>query len=178
MALCLLAAGGVSAQRCLPGMRGIALRGGTADGAAGSFYGGVAVETFARNSNKWVVGAEYLERRFDYDTGPIPVEQFTAEVGYYKYLWADPSRTVYLSLGGSALAGYEALNRGERTLPDGAMLTGKDGAVFGLAATLQLESYLTDRIVIGIHARQRALWGSNVGNGRFQTGISIKFMFN
>ena len=41
----------------------------------------------------------------------IPVEQFTAEGGYYLKFLSDRRKTFFLSLGLSALAGYEVSNK-------------------------------------------------------------------
>ena len=44
--------------------------------------------------------------------------------------------------------GYETLNWGEKVLYDGSMLSYRDAFVYGGALTLELESYVTDRIVL------------------------------
>lgn len=92
----------------------------------------------------------------------VPCAQFTAEGGYYLKFLSDPTRTVFLSIGGSALAGYETVNWGDRMLYDGSTLLAKDAFVYGGAITLELETYLTDRIVLLANIRERALWGSSL----------------
>ena len=69
--LCLVFTDQVHAQRSLPGMRGIQLTGGMVDEIYSSkndneagYYFGVAMATYAKNGNKWVFGAEYLERYY------------------------------------------------------------------------------------------------------------------
>ena len=42
---------------------------------------------------------------------------------------------------------------GDKLLPDGSTLTDKDGFVYGGALTLELESYITDRVV-DVYKRQ------------------------
>ena len=69
---------------------------------------------------------------------------------------SDRKKTFFLSLGLSALAGYETSNWGDKLLPDGSTLTDKDGFVYGGALTLELESYITDRVVFLINARKDA----------------------
>ena len=59
------------AQRCLPGMRGIELRAGTVDGFKQeknkeAFYLGAAISKYVSGGNKWVFGAEYLQKNYDY----------------------------------------------------------------------------------------------------------------
>lgn len=76
----------------------------------------------------------------------------------------------------SALAGYETSNWGDKLLPDGSTLTDKDGFVYGSALTLELESYITDRVVFLINARERCLFGSSVGKFHTQFGMELKFI--
>lgn len=179
-AMLVLFGGQANAQRYLPEMRGIELRGGFTDGFGKplDFYTGVALVTYTRQANRWVVGAEFLQKSYGYRDIHIPRVQFTAEGGYYLKFLSDPSKTFFLSLGGSALAGYETVNRGDRQLPDGAVLTTKDSFIYGAALTLELESYITDRIVLLASLRERCLWGSKVGLFSTQFGLGVRIMIN
>lgn len=182
--LCLAFAGRAEAQRYLPGQRGIELRGGLSESfslsreAGQGYYGGIALSTYNKKGNRWVFGGEYLQKLYGYRDMLIPVSQFTAEGGYYLKFLSDPSKTVFLSIGGSAMAGYEVRNWGERMLFDGSMITGKDSFLYGGAVTFEVETFITDRIIFLLNARERILWGSSVGNFRFQAGIGIKFIIN
>ena len=124
------------------------------------------------------MAGEYLHKKYDNKDMRIPVEQFTAEGGYYLKFLSDPSRTVFLSIGGSALAGYETVNWGDRMLFDGSTLLAKDAFVYGGAITLELETYLTDRIVLLANIRERALWGSSLDLFTTQFGLGIKFIIH
>ena len=108
-AMLVLFGGQANAQRCLPGMRGIELRGGFTDGFGKpvDFYTGIAMSTYTKHANRWVVGAEYLQKSYGYRDMQIPRAQFTLEGGYFLKFLSDPSKTFFLSIGGSALAGYE-----------------------------------------------------------------------
>ena len=64
-----LSVGQADAQRCLPKMRGIELRGGMADGFYShadrndaGYYIGAAPSTYTKGGDKWVVGVVYLQR--------------------------------------------------------------------------------------------------------------------
>lgn len=187
-AICLFAAvvslalfsGQAYAQRCLPGMKGVELRGGFAEGSKSplNHYAGFAVSVYTKRTNRWVVGAEYLLKNYGYRDISLPRAQFTAEGGYYLKFLSDPSKTLYLSVGGSALAGYETVNWGGRTLYDGSRLLAKDAFVYGGAVTLELETYVTDRIVLLAHVRERALWGGSLGVFTTQFGLGVKFIIN
>ncbi|MDR3057351.1 MAG: conjugal transfer protein TraO [Prevotella sp.] len=185
LALCFALTGGAYAQRCLPGMRGIQVTGGMVDGFYNSasrnetgYYFGAAMATYAKNGNKWVFGGEYLQRYYPYKETRIPVAQFTAEGGYYLNILADGSKTFFLLLGGSAVAGYETSNWGDKILYDGSTLQNKDAFIYGGAITLEIETYLTDRVVLLLTGRERILFGSDVSKFHTQFGIGLRFMLN
>ena len=73
------------AQRYLPGMKGLQVTAGMADGVhwnTGSdfaYHIGAAYSVYTKNANRWVIGGEYLHKKYDYKDMRIPVEQFTAE---------------------------------------------------------------------------------------------------
>ena len=120
------------AQRYLPGMKGLQVTAGMADGVHWNsdtdfaYHIGAAYSVYTKNANRWVIGGEYLHKKYDYKDMQIPVEQFTAEGGYYLKFLSDRRKTFFLSLGLSALAGYEVSNKNEKLLPDGATLLDKD----------------------------------------------------
>ena len=174
-AMLVLFGGQANAQRCLPGMQGIELRGGFTDGFGKpvDFYTGIAMSTYTKHANRWVVGAEYLQKSYGYRDMQIPRAQFTLEGGYFLKFLSDPSKTFFLSIGGSALTGYETGNWGGKQVP-----TTKDAFIYGGAVTLELESYITDRIVLLATVRERCLWGSKVGLFSTQFGMGVKFIIN
>lgn len=180
--LCLSFIGQAQAQRYLPGMRGVQFTGGLSDnmqfknGDGFGFHAGIALATYTKNANRWVIGAEYLEKRFDYKNNLYPVAQITGEGGYYMMFLSDPKKIFFTSLGISALAGYESVNWGNRMLPDGSMLLDEDNFIYGGALTLELESYVSDRVVLLINARQRVLFGGDCGLFRTQIGLGVKFI--
>lgn len=185
LALCFALPGGSYAQRCLPGMRGIQVTGGMVDGIYSSkpdneagYYFGAAMATYAKNGNKWVFGAEFMQRYYPYREIRIPVSQFTAEGGFYLKILSDASKTFFLNLGGSALVGYETVNWGEKSLYDGSTLRDKDSFIGGGAITLEIETYLSDRVVLLFTGRERVLWGNSTGHFHTQFGIGLKFIIN
>lgn len=133
---------------------------------------------YTKNANLWVIGGEYLHKKYDYKDMRIPEEQFIAEGGYCLKFLSDRRKTFFLSLGLSTLAGYETRNRGDKLLPDGATLLDKDCFIYGSALTLELETYLTDRVVLFVNARERMLFGSDIGKFHTQVGLGLKFIIN
>lgn len=180
-----LSAGQAYAQRCLPKMKGIELRGGMADGfytddlhnKAGYWFG-AALSSYTKGGNKWVYGAEFLQVHRPYRELRLPVSQFTAEGGFYYNFLSDNRKIMFLYIGGSALAGYETVNWGEKLLYDGSRLNNRDAFIYGCAATLEMEVYLADRIALTASVRERFLWGGITGHFRTQYGIGMKFIVN
>jgi hypothetical protein len=175
--------GQANAQRCLPRMRGVQLTTGMADGFYNranqnetGYYFGAALSTYTIGGNKWVFGGEYLQKYNPYKDTRIPTTQFTAEGGYYFNVLSDANKIFFLYIGGSALVGYEAVNWGEKVLFDGSQLTNKDAFIYGGAISLELESYLSDCIVLLLNTRERCLWGGSTGHFQTQVGAGIKFI--
>lgn len=174
----------VQAQRCLPKQVGIELKGGFVDGFHTgksdytAYYSGIFVSTYTKNRNRWIVGAEYLTKYFPYKNKKYPITQLTAEGGYLYNFLSDKGRNIFLSAGGSALVGYETVNWNKKLLNDGATLTNRDSFIGGVAAILELEIFITDRIVFLIDIKERMLFGGDTGNFRTQFGAGIKFIIN
>ena len=176
MLLSVLFMGRAEAQRCLPKMRGIEVKAGL-NGADG-YVLGATLSSYAKGGNKWVYGVEYLQTNHGYRSANIPATQFTAEGGYYYNFLSDAKKVVFFYAGASALAGYETVNWGEKTLYDGARLNNRDAFVYGCAATLEMEVYLADFIALTASLRERFLWGGSMGVCHTEYGIGIKFIIN
>lgn len=172
--------GQTNAQRYLTGQQGIQVSFGTVNGInpEQTFYVGAAIATYTKKGSHWVFGGEYLQEQMDYRLIHIPVSQFAAEGGYYYGFLSDPGKNLLLSIGISGLAGYETLNWGNKMLYDGASLVNQDAFLYGGALTLELETYITNRIVLLLNARERMLCGSSTGNFSTQLGAGIKIIIN
>ncbi|WP_029901716.1 conjugal transfer protein TraO [Prevotella sp. 10(H)] len=172
------------AQRYLPGQKGIQLTASAVDGfklTSGdgqAFALGIGVATYNKSGNRWIYGIEYLQKQYGYSNQYIPVSQFTGEIGYYKKFLSDYSKTIFVSIGASLMSGYETVNWGKKELYDGAVLTNKDKFLYGGAIGLEIETFLTDRMILLIHCRERILPTSTIGKFHFQAGAGIKFIIN
>lgn len=182
LALCV---GQANAQRCLPKMRGIELRGGMADGfyshsnrADAGYCFGAALATYTKGGDKWVFGGEYLQRYNPYKERRIPTVQFTAEGGFYYNFLSDARKIFFVYIGGSALVGYETVNWGDKVLFDGSRLASRDAFIYGGAISLEVEAYLADRIALTMNVRERCLWGGSTGHFRTQFGVGVKFIID
>ncbi len=172
--------GQTNAQRYLTGQKGIQVSFGAVNGInpERAFYVGAAIATYTKKGSHWVFGSEYLQEKMDYRLVQIPVSQFTAEGGYYYGVLSDPRKNMLLSIGISGLAGYETLNWGTKMLYDGASLMNQDAFLYGGALTLELETYITNRIVLLVNAREQILCGSSTVNFTTQLGAGIKIIIN
>lgn len=182
--MCLAFLGQAHAQRYLPGMKGIQVTAGAVDGFKLSkqdgqaFSLGAAMATYTKSGNRWVFGAEYLQKNLQYADMYIPVSQFTGEAGHYFKFLSDNSKTVFLSLGISLLGGYETVNWGKELLKDGTTIQNEDNFLYGGAITLESETYLTDRLILLVGARERFLPSSSVADFHFQLNVGVKFIIN
>lgn len=175
--ICLISVSGLMAQRYLPDQPGIQVTGGITDfNFKSDYHLGMAFSNYTKNGNRWVYGAEFLNKLTQYETIKIPVSQFTAEGGYYVNFLSDKGKNVFFSLGISALAGYETVNWGNKLLPDGARLLTRDRFVYGGALTFEIESYLSDRVVLLFNIRERLLWGTDTDQFHNQIGIGLKYI--
>ena len=172
--------GQAHAQRYLPKMRGIEFRGGVVDGFTNTnnYYAGIAISTYTKSKDRWVLGAEYMQKMYDYKAVQIPKVQFTAEGGYYYMFLSNYSKSLFFSIGGSALLGYEVSNWGSKLLYDGATLRNKDSFIYGGAITFEIETYLSDKVVLLLNARERIMFGSSIGHFQTQIGMGVKFIIN
>ena len=96
--LLVLSVGQADAQRILPRMQGVEMRGGMA--SDNGYYMGMTLSSYAKGGNKWVYGAEYLHMKHGYRHVTIPSAQFTAEGGYYLNFLSDAGKVFFLNLDG------------------------------------------------------------------------------
>lgn len=76
------------------------------------------------------------------------------------------------------MTGYETVNWGDKRLYDGSTIRNRDRFLYGGAVTLEVEAYLTDRIILSLSGRERCLWGTTTGHFHTQYGIGVKFIIN
>lgn len=138
----------------------------------------MAISTYTKNGNRWTFGAEYLQKSYEYKDKLLPLSQITVEGCHYLKFLSDPSKTVFFSVGISAMAGYETINWGKELLFDGATITSEDNFLYAGAVCFEIKTYLTDRVVLLLNTRERVLGGSAVNKFHTQIGIGFKFIIN
>jgi hypothetical protein len=162
------------AQRYLPGMRGVQVMGGLIARDGYYLHGGYS--WYTRHKNRWAGDAEYLQQNYTWETGNIPLAQFTVEFGFYKLLFSDQSKSFFTAVGLTALTGYETINWSKKALPNGAVITNADKWLYGATAAIELEYYLDDRYIFLATVKERMSGGSSVGMFHTQLGIGIKYI--
>lgn len=177
-------AGRTAAQRCLPGMKGVQFSADMVDGfysPAGNdgtgYVFSLAFFNYVKNGNKWEYGVEYVRRNCRYRTVGVPLGQYTANAGYFHNLLSSNGKVFFLNAGLSGVIGYEEVNGGKGTLYDGASLSRCSAFIYGCAATLEAEVFITDNIAAATRLRGRAMWGGASGAFHCLYGISLKYVF-
>ena len=185
MAMLALTAGQAFAQRCLPQMKGIEVKVGMADGVyngkkscKAGYYAGLGLSSYTKGGDKWIYGAEYLQVHQPYRETSVPIAQMTGEFGYFYNFLSDNSKTMLFYIGGTALAGYESVNWGKKTMSDGATLQNKGAFIYGGAVALETEIYLSDAIALTASVKERLVLGNSTGHFHTQFGIGMKFIIN
>jgi len=175
----------LSAQRYLPGQKGLQVTAGTVNGfnlnpqsKDFAFHSGLSLSQYTKNFNRWQVGVDYLEKGFLYKYKSIPQAQFTADAGYFLNILSDVRKTFFVSAGASAVGGYETVNWDKKLLFDGATIQNKDGFLYGGALTLEAEVYLTNRFALLVNVKERFLTGSSIGKLNTLFGVGIKIIIN
>ena len=137
----------------------------------------LAFFNYVKNGNKWEYGVEYVRRNCRYRTVGVPMEQYTFDAGYFHNLLSSPGKMFFLNAGLSGVIGYEEVNGGRSTLYDGAALSKCSAFIYGCAATLEVEVFVTDNIAAAARLRGRALWGGASGVFHCLYGVSLKYVF-
>ncbi len=168
----------MQAQRYLPGQVGIQVTGGMVNGdyQFSDWQVGAGFSKYTKNGNRWLYAVEYLNSTYSYKNITIPVNQMSAEAGYYINVLSDRRKTFFLSTGLSAMTGYETVNWGSKSLSDGSVITNRDRFIYGGILSLELETYLTDRVALLLNVRESIIWGSDTGRFHNKIGIGIKYI--
>lgn len=182
---CLLPATRAAAQRGLPGQVGIQVGAGVADGflvrrSGGEYTFGAEVAVTRNNANRtfWKFAAGYLRRDYRYLRQLVPQEQYTAQAGYFLPLLHDRRYNLSLAVGAEALIGYETVNRGRRTLEDGATLRNRNAFLYGGAIAAEVSVYFSDRTIFLLSVQQRALAGSTLATFHTFLSLGVRFIIN
>ena len=127
-----------------------------------------------------LAGEAYAQRDLPGQTG---IQFTTGGVNHFLSWKSGGERHYFTSLaftriGLSALGGFETVNRGTSLLPDGATVTNGDCFIYGGGLTAAFETYLTDRVMLLLQVKERALFGTDAGNFHTQVGLGVRLIIN
>lgn len=168
-------------QRCLPKQWGIEINSGWGDGYPLlknrnlDYSLGFNLFQYLQNQNKWSYGLEYMEKHLCYKCNTVPVNQFFISGGYWYNILSNRNKSLFFNIGGILLAGYETVNWGRKDFCDGAKLKNKNGFITGGGIALEVETYITNRFLIAVRAREKILIHS-IKTFHFQYSISLKLI--
>ena len=161
VAMLSLFAGEAYAQRDLPGQTGVQFTTGGVNhflswksGGERHYFTSLAFTHTNRNRTCWLYGLDYQIKEYTYENKAIPKAQFTGELG------------------------FETVNWGTSLLPDGAAVTNGDCFIYGGGLTAAFDVWLTDRIILLMQVKERALFGTDAGNFHTQIGLGVRLIIN
>ncbi len=164
------------AQRYIAGFSAVEARFGITeiDGYCANF----GLSKYTKGKNRWMCGADYLQRNYAYSDMRIPLRQFTLTGGGNILLFSDPTKTFFVSVGVNLALGYELIFDGRKTLPDGAAILSEDKFLYGAMLNVECEYYF-DNDKIGLFGvRQRAMLGSTVTPFHSEFFVGFKHILN
>lgn len=189
LCLLLLALPSVSkAQRAIPHQDGLILSGGvpltneTPFVQWGNWTARVDYTHYFFHADYLVVGVEYSHDKRSYtdvlnNSYSMPVEDYLFKAGYMYPILTDYTHTFLLYAGLSALCGYEDVNRRQYDLSNGATIRSRSHFVYGGAAHLSAEIFLTDNWLLTIRGDGNFLVGSQLNLFRPLATMGFRFNF-
>lgn len=167
------------AQRMLPKQKGLEVNTGVlSDNKIGNdYYLNIGLTVNDKNGNYQLWSLEYTHQYHSYKTLRIPQETYTTEGGYSFFLFGDARKNITLNAAITGVLGYENINRGEAMLYDGAKILSRNNFIYGAGGRLTLETYLSDRLVLLLQGRIKALWGTDMEQFRPSAGAGLRVNF-
>lgn len=166
----------LQAQRMLPRQMGLEITAGMlSKDVSDNYHLNLTMTVNGKSGNYWIYGVEYTHQYSGYRAVSVPLEAYTAEVGYSLQILGDARKTFTFNAGITATAGYETVNRSEAMLYDGAKILNEDNFIYGAGGRLSFETYLSDRFVLLLQGRTKVLWGTDLKQIRPSAGVGIRF---
>lgn len=179
-----LLAGEAYAQRDLPGQTGIQFTTGGVNhflswksGGERHYFTSLAFTHTNRNRTYWLYGLDYQIKEYTYENKAIPKAQFAGtRLLYSRIVGQGPEcMSTYRTLG---IGRFRDGQPGTSLLPDGATVTNGDCFIYGGGLTAAFETYLTDRVMLLLQVKERALFGTDAGNFHTQVGLGVRLIIN
>lgn len=170
----------LQAQRMIPGQKGIEISAGagSSEHPKDNYFASLGWIMYGKNGNYKFLSAEYAREVTSYKDIGVPIETYLLEGGYSLFVWGDSKRNFAINAAMAIVAGYENINKGYLSLPDGSELQDKSEFIYGAAGKLSAETYLSDSFVLIIAGKIKALWGTPLSRLRPTMGIGLRFNLN
>lgn len=165
----------VYGQRMIPNQKSIEINSGLfIKKDSESYFINTSLVIFSKKGNYMLYSLEYSKNSVPYKSIKIPVENYTAEVGYSFNILANRTKSFMVNTSLSAMGGYEYINQGEDLLYDGTKLLNESSFIYGMGAKLSLETYLSDHIAIIASTRARLLFKTSQDQLVSSIGIGLR----
>ncbi len=111
-------------------------------------------------------------------TTDVPYSSFTASYSYFLTLYSRNRRMQALSIGGGALAGYEAVNGGDSEVTNIVSVLGESKFIYGAVLSGDLDIIVSEHISLVLKSSQFYHVNSDFGKFTNYTGIGFRYYFN
>ena len=168
------------AQRMIPSQKGIEISAGVGslEHPEDNYFASLGWIIYAKNGNYKSFAAEYARELTSYKDLSLPIDTYLLEGSYSLFVMGDSKRNFAINAAMSIIAGYENINKGYLSLPDGSELQDKSEFIYGTAGKLSAETYLSDQFVLIFAGKIKAIWGTSLSRLRPTMGIGLRFNLN
>lgn len=108
----------------------------------------------------------------------IPYNDFSLNIGFSKNVFYNYQNTVNINLSAGGIFGYETLNKGEKILSNGAIITSEAGFIYGAYAGFELDLALSDQLSLLVKANQFYHANSTLGEFIPFAGLGFRLYVN
>lgn len=171
-----------SGQRHLDGTRHLEVTAGFVDHFRtgkqdnSGLYWNAAYSWFTKRGTYWKVGYNGSIKYISSGPDLVNVNRQLVEGLIYLPILHNQGRDFFINVGIGPNIGYEFVNNGRSTLSDGSLVLDNNSFVYGLAAGVDGEIFLSDRIVFLLSVKERWLPQSDLKRFHMNMGAGIKFM--
>lgn len=105
----------------------------------------------------------------------VPYNEFTFNLAYVKKVALNQFEKLHLNIGAGVLGGYEAINKGNKTLPNGGVLDSNSKFIYGALATGELDIYLNNKLNLIVKYNQFYHHNSDLGKFTIFAGAGLRY---
>lgn len=105
----------------------------------------------------------------------IPYNDFTLNLGYSINVFYNYQNTFNINLSGGGVFGYETLNKGEKTLSNGALIISEPSFIYGAYLGVELDYTLTDQLSLTLKANEYYHANSKLGEFMPFAGLGLRY---